>query len=251
MKKTFAKRSISFASLLVSFMLIFFLISCTADLGQFDMRGNYEDYYESFGDVIGIYDDNSNAKEASYDFKDSIFNDYIVSNLKWENDNDKVEFREYCYIIIPFTKAMKIESLALYVCKDSSISTNINLEFSAYYYEDSTNVPTNIKLLTSPDTRIVEKDDGNGNMVQVEEEIEYDDPLKKDRIAYSNIIATNNFDGFIMDNFIQVNDVDYVSNKCLNVKENSYLYIRCENNSGLNNMTSCSFSFMNLLVRKV
>ena len=255
MKTTFAKRVCRFTSLIYSFMLIGFLISCSADLGKFDMNGNFVEYYETFGDVSGIYDDNKSVAKINYDFKKSIFNDYIAEKLKWENEEDKVLYKEYCYIVIPFKQEMKIESLALYVSKDSSVEKNINLEFSAFYFRDESEVPQNIKLLSSDDTRIVEKDDGNGGTIEVEEEIEYDDPQKENRNCFSNIVVNKSFDGFMLERFSQINDGkgSYVSDNCLNVKEGSFLYLRCENNSGLNRdrLTPCAFSFMNLLVRKV
>jgi hypothetical protein len=219
------------------------------------MNGSYEEYYNSFGDVEGVYDDNRNAAKISYDFDKSIFNDSIVNYLKWEKEEYKVQYKEYCYIIIPFKETMKIESLALYVAKNPSVEKNMNLEFSAFYFRDESELPQNIKLLTSDDTRIVEKDDGNGGTIEVEEEIEYDDPQKENRTCYSNKVVNNSFEGFMLERFSQKNDGkdSYVSDNCLNVKKGSFLYIRCENNSGLNRdtMSPCSFSFMNLLVRKV
>ena len=255
MKTTLAKRVCRFTYLLVSLMSIIFLIGCSADLGKFDMTGNYEDYYEAFDAVLGLYDDNKTVKQVSYDFQKSIFNDYIVNNLKWEHDEDKVLYKEYCYIVLQFKEEMKIESLALYVAKDPAVLNNMNLEFSAFYFRDDTEIPHNIKLLSSDDTKIVEKDDGHGGTIEVEEEIEYDDPKKENRNGFSNKIVNNSFDGFVMEKFSQVNDghESYVTDNCLNVKAGSFLYIRCENNSGLNktSLNPCSFSFMNLLVRKV
>ena len=255
MKTTFAKRFCRFNSFVVSVILISFLFSsCTADLGKFDMNGNYEDYYEAFGDVSGLYDNNKSVAEKTYDFERSIFNDYTV-NLEWENEEDKVSYEEYCYIVIPFKEEMKIESIVLFVAKDSSVLNNMRLEFSAFYFRDETERPTNIKLLTSDDTRIVEEDDGNGGTIEVEEEIQYDDPKKEDRNSFSIKLVNNSFDAFELNKFRQVNDGKeaYVSDNCLNVKDGSFLYIRCENNSGLNKdtMQPCSFSFINLLVRKV
>jgi hypothetical protein len=219
------------------------------------MNGNYEDYYEAFGDVIGIYDVDKVVTKVNYDFNKSIFNDYIVNNLKWEKEEDKVLYKEYCYIVIQFRQEMKIESIALYVAKDSSVSKNMNLEFSAFYFEDESLAPQNIKLLSSDDVRIVSEDDGNGGTIEVTEEIEYDDPKKENRNCFSNKVVSNSFDGFILERFSQINDgrESYVSDNCLVVKAGSLLYIRCENNSGLNkgSLDPCSFSFMNLLVRKV
>ena len=237
----------------LSFMFIAILCSCSVDLGEFDMRDDYKEYYESFGDIKGLYDESQVVKENVYDFEKSIFNDTIVEKLKWENDSDKVEYLEYCYIVIPFLKDMKIESIALYVAKDSALGEVRSLEFSAFYFEGSSSLPLNIKLLTSPDTKIVEEDDGEGNIIEKEVEIEYDDPSKDLRCSYAKINVTNNFDGFILEKFKQVEGASYVKDKCLEVKAGSFLYIRCENNSGLNRdtLTPQAFSFMNLLVRSI
>ena len=255
MNRALFKGIVRFISTVVSVILISFLISCSADLGKFEKMDSYEDYYEAFGDVLGIYDDNKVAEEKSYNVKKSLFNEKIVNDLTWENDDDKVLFLEYCYIVIPFKAELKIESLALFARRDNGTSEeNVMLEFSAFYYKDSSLVPTNIKLLTSDDTHIVEKDDGNGNTIEVEEEIEYDDPKKEDRISSAYLRATNSFDGFILENFRQTGEGEnYVKDNCLCVEDGSFLYIRIENNSGLNKetMKPCAFSFLNLLVRAI
>ena len=247
----FTKRITRILLTISSFILISFLISC-ADLGKFDLEadGGYEDYYEAFGDVVGKYDNNKTVAEISYDVEKSLLNDYIANNLAWENDEDKVEFKQYCYIVIPFERDMKIESIALYISGspgELQNNSSMNVEFSAYYYPDSSSVPSNIKLLTSDDTKV--EDDK-------EVEIVYDDPARALRVSSYTLNVTSYFaDAIILENFTQTLDfgVSYVADSCLEVKDGSYLYIRVENNSGLNRdtMKPLSISFINFLVRAI
>ena len=244
-------------SLVATAILICFLVSCGADMGLFneDEENGYKEYYDALDDVIGKYDDNKEVADLSYDVEKSLFNETTVNKLTWENDDDKVQYKEYVYIVIPFKRALKIDSIALYVGADrEAVGTgNITFEFSAFYYRDSSEVPTNIKLLTSDDTKIVEVDDGNGGKTQKEEEIEYDDRPRENSNCTASITVTDTFQGFILNGFRQYDDGkgSYIENACLNVAEDSYLYIRIENNSGLNKATMkhCAFSFINLIIR--
>ena len=252
MKKTLLKRSIF---LFVAVILISFLVSCTADLGKFSEEGGYQEFLDALDDVVGKYDDNKTVAELSYDVEESITNDTIMEKLEWPDDSDKVEYKEYCYIVIPFKSALKIESIALYVAKerDPDDLNGINVEFSCFYFENESDAPTNIKLLTSDDTRIVEQDDGNGGTVEVEEEIQYDDPPIESSLTGATLYVTDDFNGFILDNFAQAVAVDYIDDGYLLVDDGGLLYIRIENNSGLNKATMkpCKFSFMNLLIRAI
>ena len=204
---------------MLSVLSLSILSGCTPDMGEFDKSDNnlgFDDYYASFGDIVGKYEENNAFTDDSYD------------------------------IVIPFERDLKIDSLALFVASNSSEPNNIELEFSLFYFKDSDSCPKDDKLKkqSDPDTKT---EDGK------EVVIEYGDPKKDDRIAYSTLNVNHTFEDVYFEGFHQTTTGDsYVSDNCLLAKEDSYLYIRVENNSALNrNMTPISISFMNLLVRAI
>lgn len=235
--------------LVSSILSLFILSSCTPSMGVFDKEENnfgFDDYYSSFGDIVGKYEENNSFTDDSYDIEKSITNENIMEFLEWEDGAKKVEFRQYVYIVIPFERDLKIESLALYFASNSTEPRNVELEFSLFYFKDSDSCPKDNKLKkqSDPDTKT---EDGK------EVVIEYGDPKKDDRIAYSTLNVNHTFEDVYFENFHQTTTGDsYVSDNCLLAKEDSYLYIRVENNSALNrDMTPISISFMNLLVRAI
>ena len=249
MKSIIFKKIIYCLILVLSVLSLSILSGCTPDMGVFDKSDNnlgFDDYYASFGDVVGKYEKNNAFTDDSYDIEKSITNDYILEFLEWEDDANKVEFRQYVYIVIPFERDLKIDSLALFVASNSSEPNNIELEFSLFYFKDSDSCPKDDKLKkqSDPDTKT---EDGK------EVVIEYGDPKKDDRIAYSTLNVNHVYEDVYFEGFHQTTTGDsYVSDNCLLAKEDSYLYIRVENNSALNrNMTPVSISFMNLLVRAI
>ena len=224
-------------SIVLILALIVFSTGCATDLGTFSEDNDYEEYYESFGDVVGLFD----GGELSYDVKDSLFNATAVTDLNWEDDDDAVQVKEYVYIVIPFEKEMTLESIALYVKADKDCRVYI----SAFYFQDDTVTPKKIKYLSSPDTETVEVDGQ-----QVEVEIEYDDPVKADRISSAEMSLTKDeWGSFILSNFTQLGQSD----GNLHTQEDGLLYIRVENNSGfsVSTLPSCPITFINLLVRKL
>ena len=246
------KRTILKKILFGLFIAPFLLSGCTPDLGKFNNEsGGFDDYYDSIDDLVGKYESPKDGdaskmelKNQTYDLEDSITNEYIMEHLDWENGAEEVEARQYIYIVIPFKRDLKIESIALYVKKDQS-SASGQLEISAFYFPNSDSCPDDNKLKKSsdPDTKI---EDG------VEVAIEYPDPNTQMRNAGATFYVTNNFDSFVIEGFHQTFDygTSYVSDGNLLVKEGSYLYLRIENNSALNrSMTPISIQFINLLIR--
>ena len=239
MKRTLIKK---FIYCLFIASILFVITSCTPDMGVYNKEdGGFDDYYGSFDDIVGIYDGESQMEKISYDIKDSITNDYTIENLSWENSEKKVVYKQYIYIVIPFKRDLKVESLALFVNSDPNIAKNtgISLEFSAFYFKDSSSCPDESKLKKSTDP-----DDGT----------EYSDPLKEARVAAASLRVSHEFDSFLLDGFHQTVDIgeSYVSDKCLLAKEDSFLFIRVENNSSINkDMTPVDISFISLLVRAV
>lgn len=243
--------------LTTSLMVVIFLTGCT-DLGVFTEEENFDNYYASLGDVVGKYELEGVLKNNEYDVEKYLFNDSTLNHFTWADEDETVEYQQYVYIVIPFEKKIKIESLALFISSndDPTYIEDLQLEFSAFYYPEATYIPDDgkIKMLTSPDTEIVEEDDGNGGTIEVEKEIEYDDLPRVAATATASCKAIDVWeDGIILKDFTQTTSygVSYVTDKCLCVEAGSYLYIRVENNSGLNKtvMKPCNISFMNLMIR--
>jgi len=237
MKIARTKKFVHLFSIVLILALIVLSTGCAVDLGTFSEDNNYKDYYESFGDVVGMFD----GGELSYDVEDSLFNKKTVEELTWEDDEDEVQSKEYVYIVIPFEKAMKLESIALYV----KSTNDCILYISAFYFLNEDVTPKKIKYLSSPDTEIIYVDDQ-----PVEVEIEYDDPLMADRISSATVnLVKDKWGSFILEDFKQAGYED----DCLHTGENGLLYIRIENNSGKNVSTlpACEVSFINMLVRKL
>jgi len=236
------KKVLYYLIIVPSVLSMFILSSCSPSLGVFDKEGSFgmDDYYASFDDIIGLYDAGASQMQLNeYDIEDSITNEYTMEFLDWEDGAEMVEFQQYVYIVIPFKRDLKIEELALYVQSDPNGASNVNLEFSLFYFKDKSSCPSREDLKVYIDPDIV---------------VEYDDPKKDDRITYSNMTVNHEFDSVGFGNFHQTLDIgeSYVSDNCLLAKNGSYLYIRVENNSALNrDMTPVKISFINLLVRAI
>ena len=217
--------------------LTFSLTACM-DLGYFETEEGYKAFYDSIGDIEAIYD----GGVHSYDLKDSLFNTYTVENLAWEDDDDKVAYEEYVYIVVPFKKDLTIESVALFMASDEKDE----LEVSAFYFPNGFE-PNEIKFKSSPDMKIIKVTE-NGVEVEKEVPIEYDDPLKTERAAGEFCYVSSEWGSFLMEGFSQPGYTDGF----LHVEEGGSLYLRIENNSGLEkNTQSCKFSFINLMIRAV
>ena len=232
------KAPVRLMTLALALVLGFSLTACV-DLGVFNADDEYQSYYDAFGAIEGIYD----GGEHNYDVERSLFNGYTVEHLDWENDDDKVAYEEYVYIVIPFNTDLKIESLALYV----NGSVAVDVEISAFYFENASAAPSNIKYRSSPETEIVKVTE-DGKEVEKEVEIEYDDPPKDVRIATAVCYVSSKWNSFMLEKFSQSGFNDGY----LHTSDDGLLYLRIENNSGFNkDMLSCSFRFIDLLIRAV
>lgn len=240
MKTTLVKRVIRRISIAISAVMLVFLSACF-DLGAFEDVDSDSDYYDSFGAVKGLFE----SGNRSYDVKDSLFNDFTVENLDWENDEDRVDSEEYVYIVLEFKKAIKIESLALFL----SANSDATIEIESFYYADETFAPKKIKYKSSPDTETVTVSDESGNEVTKEVEIVYDDLLSEQSVADATCDVINGeWSSFMLAEFKQAGYDDGL----LHTGIGGLLYIRINDNSGLfPESETCSFKFINLLVRAV
>ena len=219
------------------------LCACAVDLGAFEKSDGYESYYESLGKVRGLYDDGADGAYHEYSVKDSLFNSKTVEKMEWDEGKEVAE-EQYVYLVIPFKKEIKIQEIALYVYSPQTVSITVN----AFYFESEYEVPKKIKYLTSPDTEPI-YDSSTGEQTG-EVEIDYDDPPKDIRSVGGDVsLVREEWTSFVMSNFRQSGYVDGY----LRTVEDSYLYLRFENNSGWNRdtMVPVTFKFINLIMRAV
>jgi len=211
------------------------LSACSFNLGTFEKNDSYASYYEAFAPLKTLTDSGEDSGiEDTYNIHDSLLNDYTVNSLSWENDTYKVAEKQYLYLIVTFQEELKVESLSLYVKSPKAASFNV----SSFYYLNNDLAPKKIKYLSSPS----EKEGG--------EPIVYDDPPRTDSSSSSKIqIGENQWSSFTLTKFRQIGYEDGL----LRTARGSVLYLRIENNSGLNKseMTPVSFTFLNFLVRAV
>ena len=248
MKRKIIKKLIC---LFIAPILLLILSACSPDLGKYDLEDGFDDYYNDFGKIKCLYEDSSDFKDKSYDL-DDIVNEYTVENLDWENDNDSVLFLEYVYIIIPIKHDITIQELGIYFKADSNATYSVGneLEISLFYFPNSGSCPNkdDLKKMNDPDTKIVK--DLNNN--DVEEEIIYGDPKKEDRISYAKMSSSHEFESILISGFRQTVDYGdaYVIESKLFAKQDSFIYLRVENNSALNrSMNPIAISFINLLIK--
>ncbi len=245
MKMALTKKISCLFSIVLILALIVFSTGCATDLGTFSEDNDYEEYYNSFGTVDGLFEVETGGQyepgKLSYDVKNSLLNEETVDNMDWDKDEYVVQTKEYVYIILPFERAMVLESVALFVKADIDCEMHIN----AFYFQNEAAAPKKIKYLHSPDTETIIVDDE-----PVEVEIVYDDPAPIDRISYATVSLTKDeWGSFILSNFRQ----EGYDDENLHTGDDGLLYIRIENNSGHNVSTlpSCPFTFIDLLVRKL
>jgi hypothetical protein len=222
--------------LLSSFLIA--LASCAADLGKFDPEGDASDYYDSFGDVKGLFDGGS----LTYDVEKSLYNETTLKEMTWEDEDDAVQEKEYLYLVLPFESPLTIEAIVFNVYA----ATDTQLEMNLFYFDDASLVNTNFKYLTSPDTEIIEDEDHN----PVEVPIDYDDPRADIAIVSGETgIYREEWSSIAFGDFMQRG---YYDGK-LHTDLGGVLYIRVENNSGWrrDELQPVSFTFINLLVRAV
>lgn len=219
------------------------LCACAVDLGVFEKEDGYASYYESLGKVRGLYDDGASGAYHEYSVQDSLFNSKTVDKMEWDEGKEVAE-EQYVYLVIPFKKELKIQEIALYVYTPQNVSITVN----AFYFESESEVPKKIKYLTSPDTEPI-YDSSTGEQTG-EVEIDYDDPPKDIRsVGVDLTLIREEWTSFVLSNFRQSGYVDGY----LRTAEDSFLYLRFENNSGWNRdkMVPFTFKFINLIMRAV
>ena len=221
------------------FLAAMCLSACGPSLGIYDDSGGYQKLYDAFADMDALYD----GGKKTYDFEDSLLNEKTINSFEWKDDDDKVEEKEYLYLVLPVEQDQKIEAIILFFKSPYSQT----LEFSSFYFPSEDKAPKKIKYLSSPDTEPEYDDDGN---YIGEKEIEYDDPPRDTSLANGSLsLAKDAWDNFVFGGFKQVGFED----GRLHAQKDGYIYLRIENNSGFNRDTlqPVKFSFVNLMIRAV
>lgn len=219
-------------SLLPICLLSVFLAGCAFDLGKFEKGDNYDSYYSAFGEVKGIVGE---SEDYDYNVKNSLFNTYTVNSFSWEKEEYEVKKKQYVYLVVPVKEELKIQSLTLYV----NASENATLQLTSFYFPTSTSAPHKIKFKDSPDY----------DESEPPQPIIYDDPDKSLSVCDKEVaLVQDEWTDFMFNSF----DQDGYDDSYLHMAKDSYLYIRVENNSGLNKeMAGVTFTFLDLLVRAV
>jgi hypothetical protein len=227
--------------LLSSFLIA--LASCAADLGKFDPEGDASDYYDSFGDVKGLFDGGS----LTYDVEKSLYNETTLKEMTWEDEDDAVQEKEYLYLVLPFESALTIEAIVFNVYTP----TNAHLEMNLFYFADPSLVDeTNFKYLASPDTKTEYDEDGNPiGEVPIPYDEYADPPADIAVVSGETDIYGEEWSSIAFGDFMQPGHYDGK----LYTDFGGALYIRVENNSGWrkDELQPVSFTFINLLVRAV
>ena len=215
------------------------LNGCGIDLGVFDENEDgYKSLYESFGKVESLYDGGSH----SYKIEDSLFNSHTVEEFKCEDENDDVAEEQYLYLIFPFKKQLRVESIVLFFYSEE----NVTFDISTFYFVSEDYAPKKIKYLSSPDTEEFEDEEGHKQEVP----IEYDDPATSLSMTYSTMsLIRQDWDSIVFGDFKQ----EGYNDGYLHTGEDSLLYIRIENNSGFNRdtMEPVTLKFINFMVRAI
>ncbi|MCQ2399400.1 MAG: hypothetical protein MJ072_02715 [Clostridia bacterium] len=241
-----------FATLLVCLFSSLSLTGCF-DLGNFNnydgeqgSRGdNFDAYYESFGDVTGVYksgieeDGTAIRRDLSYDLEKSVFNAKTVNKYEWESEDDAVLSQEYAYIYVPVKKSFLMGSLALYVKGDNVAETEVYV----FLLTDEDELPENICFLGCPQIKKEIDEDGN----EIEIPLNYDDPDIETAIAYASFTTTvGAWSSFL------INRWDTPAEGQLDrirVEEDYVILLMFRNNTGyVTQKNRCPFTFMNLLI---
>lgn len=216
------------------------LSSCAVSLGVFDSKSDgYKSYYDSFGSVKCLYD----GGQDSYDVEDSLFNDTTMKSMGWEEEGDKVESREYLYLILPFKEALTVESISLCFKAEAAAT----LEMSLFYFFGSANEPQKVRYLTSPEYEPIY--DSEGNEIG-QQPIDYDDPPNDIAMIHGELaMQPSQWASVVFGDFKQPGYED----NYLHTGSGGSLYFRVENNSGwnLDRLSAVEFTFINLLVRAI
>jgi hypothetical protein len=250
-----------------------------ASAGCFDLGGFSEetDYYESFGDIGLVYQNpeslQKDVERDDYSVQDYFYNkntgeDFAYGDPKdEESDEGKVIPQlSYVYMSIPVTRAMTIDSFALYF---NAVQTG-SLEVYFYVVDELPNDGdfTTIRLLGEPEYQQKLDEDGkpmfdiNGRPIFQEKLDDENNPIydaNGNPVYVANIYSDPSDSLIVAKATAHVTEGEWVSlivdtwngASELEIKESQYLLLRFVNNSGLNtgDQPTIDFRVTNLLIR--
>lgn len=243
------------------------IISCVVtlsgcmDLGDFE---NEQDYYNSFGDVILVYEDTTtidkNVCTKQYSVRDYFYNKNTSDNFSYgdplddESDANKdIPKLQYIYLALPIKKDFEIDSFALFMNTNEDVYVDINL----YLVDTLPNNGTfsNIKVKGDMDYNYMVDEDGEFVLDEYgNKTFDYDSPILYDDPSVENLVSSQSFycakdewESFTIDNW----ETKEGREGSLLVCAGQYLLIKIDNNSGDNPQVEnlVSFKMTNMLVR--
>lgn len=174
------------------------------DLGAFE---NTSEYYSSFGDVVLI--SGTTKEEKEYSVEKYFYNE--ESREDFLKGEDRVAYRDYAYMAIPFNNDIDMDALALYLQSQSNVTVYIN----AYVINKS-----EWDAIRKNDDDSEESTGGSENNDKV-----YYDPDRK--IGEATVRLKNGkWDSFTLDVF----KTNVGSQKSIQIKSGHYVLLQFKNN---------------------
>ena len=133
---TFKRKVAAFVAICITAILVIAVGGCD-DLGAYE---DTKEYYNSFGDVVfvgGAAGEGKGYSVEEYFYNTESRDDFLVGE---DGVYHGVEHSDYVYVAIPFTKDIKMDSLAMFLQANDDVAVHINV-----YVTDE--IPTNWKKL--------------------------------------------------------------------------------------------------------
>lgn len=211
----------TFKKLLALFLAFLIAATSSVALSGCDDLGAYEDvaeYYSSFGDITLI--DAETRGRNEYSVEEYFYNKESREDFLVDGDSGAykgVPIKDYVYMAIPINRDMVINSIALFM--KGYMDQNVYLSVFI-----TSAIPSKWKGVGDPDKEIVVEDG-----VEVEKEIEYDDPDPTSCVADSVVrLEGTEWNSFLVDIFA----VNGGNTKSIKVSAGQYILIQFRNNSG-------------------
>ena len=232
--RSFRRKAAAFVAVCITAILAIAVCGCD-DLGMYEST---EEYYGSFGDIIFI--GGAAGKGKSYPVKDYFYNNESREDFLMGEDGEYegVVHSDYVYVVIPFSKDIKMDSLAMYLQAKNDVTVYINV-----YVIDKDQIPENWKKIEESDTHGNESESGSEETFKdkseetADESInedtegqEYDDPDPDTRIGEITMhLKGGKWNSFTLNSFKTNNNIE----KSIFIEKGRYILLQIRNNSGV------------------
>lgn len=210
-----------FKKLLSLFLALLTAATATVALSGCDDLGAYEnesEYYSSFG-AINLIEGFSRDKNE-YSVEEYFYNKESRERFLVSEDRSTykgVPISDYVYMAIPVKRDMVLDSIALYMKSDVEQTVYLSVFITS-------RIPSEWQGIGDPDKETVIEDG-----VEVEKEIEYDDPDHTSSVANAVVrLDGKKWGSFLIDEFATGGG----SSKSVKVSNGQYILIQFRNNSG-------------------